>query len=206
MSRTIFLIAGPSGSGKTTLTNALLERYPTLTRGVTVTTRLPRSAEIDGKDYHFVSAERFAEMARMEAFLETDTAYGENYGVPRSLLSMTGNLILIVTLPGAATLKRKLPAAKTILILPESSEKAAQRIHSRQAPNAVERVSSVPCEIAAALTYGDTVGFDSIIRNADFSAAFQELQDVYLQRGQRSPCNSQAARTLQYTYLSSLLS
>ncbi|WP_169747186.1 hypothetical protein [Edaphobacter aggregans] len=59
MSRTVFLIAGPSGSGKTTLTQALVQRMPLLTKGITVTTRVPRRGELSGKDYHFVTPTDF---------------------------------------------------------------------------------------------------------------------------------------------------
>jgi ribose 1,5-bisphosphokinase PhnN len=94
MSRTVFLIAGPSGSGKTTLTQALVQRIPRLTKGITVTTRAPRPGEVSGKDYHFVTPEQFAKMEREGELLETDHAYNESYGVPFSAVEVVGDVAL----------------------------------------------------------------------------------------------------------------
>jgi guanylate kinase len=95
LSRTAFLIIGPSGSGKTSLTQSLVERVPQLTKGITTTTRLPRHGEVSGKDYHFVTPLQFSEMQRSGAFLETDYAYNESYGVSRSALDVEGDVALM---------------------------------------------------------------------------------------------------------------
>jgi guanylate kinase len=203
MSRTIFLIAGPSGSGKTSLTNALLEIHPTLTRGITVTTRAPRSGETEGKDYYFVTPDQFDEMATNGSLLESDSAYGESYGVPRSLLAQPGNLALIVTLPGAVALKSRLPDAKTVLVLPESYGHAEQRIRERRAPKADERVSSLQSEFKLARAYDNDWGFDAVIHNVDFPLALRELQNVYFHRGSTVDSHNHPIPAPRMTYLSS---
>ena len=92
MAGTIFLIAGPSGSGKTTLTQELVHCVPGLTKAVTVTTRQPRPGEISGVDYHFVSTKRFREMRQGGELIESDCAYNEHYGVPRTYWILPGTL------------------------------------------------------------------------------------------------------------------
>ena len=100
------------------MTQSLVERVPQLTKGITATTRVPRPGEVSGKDYHFVTPLQFSEMQQAGAFLETDYAYNESYGVPRSALEVEGDVALIVTVPGALSLRRILPYAMTLFVMP----------------------------------------------------------------------------------------
>ena len=76
----LFVISGPSGAGKSALASAMCERMDGLTAVVTHTTRPIRQGEVDGIDYHFVSAEKFREIERDGGFVESATVYGERYG------------------------------------------------------------------------------------------------------------------------------
>ena len=79
----LLIVSSPSGAGKTTLCRRLLEEFDGLSFSISTTTRPPRRGEVDGKDYTFVSAERFDEMVDGEAFAEWAWVHGNRYGTPR---------------------------------------------------------------------------------------------------------------------------
>ncbi|KAB7646512.1 guanylate kinase [Polymorphobacter fuscus] len=79
----MFVLSSPSGAGKTTLSRRLLEGDGDITLSVSATTRPPRPGEVDGKDYWFVSPDRFADMVRDDQLLEWATVFGHRYGTPR---------------------------------------------------------------------------------------------------------------------------
>jgi guanylate kinase len=79
----LLVLSSPSGAGKTTITRGLVARDPGLILSVSVTTRPPRPAERDGRDYHFIAQERFDEMAARGDLLEHATVFGHSYGTPR---------------------------------------------------------------------------------------------------------------------------
>lgn len=186
MCRNIFLIVGPSGSGKTSLVNALLASHSGLTRAVTVTTRQPRPGEMNGKDYVFVSREEFEKMRAFDDFFETDTVFGEFYGIPRSVDEQEGDLVFIVTLAGARAVKRVCPEAKTILILPKSAEDARRRVIERRAPNEDERISGYETELRAAIAYSHEVDFEAVIENGCFEDALCELSVAFMRSSRDS--------------------
>jgi guanylate kinase len=78
----LLVLSSPSGAGKTTITRRLLERDPTLSLSVSVTTRPRRSSEIDGRDYHFIDQARFERMVAGDELLEHATVFGNSYGTP----------------------------------------------------------------------------------------------------------------------------
>jgi guanylate kinase len=158
------------------LTQSLVERVPQLTKGITATTRVPRPGEVSGKDYHFVTPLQFRELQREGAFLETDSAYNESYGVPRSVLDVEGDVALIVTVPGALSLQRIIPYTMSLFVMPASAGTAASRVADRNSPNQAERIASYEAEVAAARY------FDSVFLNLDFEQTVQEMETVVLSR------------------------
>src|SRR5271170_3806933 len=76
----LYVVSAPSGAGKTSLVKALMEREPRIRFSVSYTTRKPRPNEIPGRDYHFVTMERFAEMAAHDEFLEHAQVFDNCYG------------------------------------------------------------------------------------------------------------------------------
>ena len=178
MAGTIFLIAGPSGSGKTTLTQELVRRVPGLTKAVTVTTRQMRSGEISGVDYHFVSTERFREMQQGGELIESDCAYNEHYGVPRTVLDLAGDIAIVITVDGALALRRQRTNARSIFILPTCPEAAAARVAARQCPNEDFRIARYEAEVLAARH------FDNVILNLDFKQSLYQMEKIVLARRQ----------------------
>lgn len=131
----IFIVSAPSGAGKTTLVKRLLEAMPELTMSVSYTTRAPRSGEIAGKDYHFVTKKRFIAMRSRAAFAEWAEVHGSLYGTPRRLLDrmiQSGRDVLLdIDVQGAKQLRKCYRAAVSIFVLPPSWEELKKRLTRR---------------------------------------------------------------------------
>ena len=80
----MLVLSSPSGAGKSTLSRRLLNSDPMIAMSVSVTTRAKRPNEVEGKDYHFVTRERFEEMVKESAFLEHATVFKYRYGTPKA--------------------------------------------------------------------------------------------------------------------------
>jgi len=132
---TVFIISAPSGSGKSTLVSHLLASVEGLRFSVSYTTRAPRGAEVDGKDYHFVSREAFEAMLARNEFLEWAQVFGNYYGTHRGILDRARregrDLILDIDVQGARQLKEQIPEAVTVFILPPSKQVLEQRLRAR---------------------------------------------------------------------------
>ena len=132
---TVFIISAPSGSGKSTLVARLLEMVPGLKFSVSYTTRKPRGQEKDGQSYHFVSREEFEAMLARDEFLESAQVFGNYYGTHCSELDHARagrkGLVLDIDVQGARQLKKKIPGAVTIFILPPSRAVLEQRLRAR---------------------------------------------------------------------------
>ena len=131
----VFIISAPSGSGKSTLVNKLIETVPRLTFSISYTTRAPRGAEINGKDYVFISRGEFEAMLERGEFLEHAEVFGNYYGTHRSTFEEAvhqGNdLLLDIDVQGARQLKVAIPEALSIFVLPPSREVLEQRLRAR---------------------------------------------------------------------------
>jgi len=132
---TVFIISAPSGSGKSTLVHELMQRVPGLRFSVSYTTREPRGQERNGQDYFFISREDFVARAKRGEFLESAEVFGHYYGTHQSELFRAEaegcDLVLDIDVQGARQLKRRIPAAVSIFILPPSREVLEQRLRSR---------------------------------------------------------------------------
>jgi guanylate kinase len=132
---TVFIISAPSGSGKSTLVNRVREIVPDLEFSVSYTTRKPRGQERNGVEYFFVSREEFEDMLRRDEFLEHADVFGNYYGTARRFFREAkerGNdLLLDIDVQGAAQIKRNLPEAVSIFILPPNREVLESRLRTR---------------------------------------------------------------------------
>jgi guanylate kinase len=131
----LYVIAAPSGAGKTSLVKALMEGDRGLQFSVSYTTRPPRPTEVDGRDYHFVSAAKFARMAAAGEFLEHARVFDHSYGTAlatvRTALEQGTRLLLEIDWQGTQQVRAKLPEAQTIFILPPSRASLEQRLKAR---------------------------------------------------------------------------
>lgn len=131
----VVVLSGPSGVGKDSALACLRERGHPFHFAVTATTRPPRSGEVEGVNYHFVSRERFQEMVENGELLEHACVYGHRYGVPKEEvrwgLAQGLDVILRLDVQGAATVKKLLPEAVLIFMAPASEEELGQRLRKR---------------------------------------------------------------------------
>ncbi len=135
MSGIIYIISAPSGSGKTTLANMLRDSVPGIYFSVSYTTRPPRGGEQEGHEYHFVSMDEFQRMLEHDEFLEHANVYGNFYGTSKQALQEARrrgeDLLLDIDVQGEAQIKKKIPQAVSIFILPPSKEALEKRLRSR---------------------------------------------------------------------------
>lgn len=175
----LYIVSAPSGAGKTSLVKALLKAEPAVRLSVSYTTRAPRPGEHEGRDYHFVSRERFLEMASQGEFLESAEVYGNFYGTSHGWIKgeIAGgrDLLLEIDWQGAAQVKKHFPDAVAIFVLPPSAHALRTRLTGRAQDSAevIERRLA-----AAAEDIGHAVEFDYIIVNDDFDVALQELTAI----------------------------
>jgi guanylate kinase len=131
----IFIISAPSGSGKSTLTNEVRRVVPNLEFSISYTTRPPRGSEQSGREYFFVSREEFERMLAEDEFLEYAEVFGNYYGTAKRFLreatARGHDLLLDIDVQGAAQVKRKVPAALSVFILPPSRQELERRLRRR---------------------------------------------------------------------------
>ena len=131
----IFIISAPSGSGKSTLTNEVRRVVPNLEFSISYTTRPPRGSEQSGREYFFVSREEFERMLAEDEFLEYAEVFGHYYGTAKRFLreatARGHDLLLDIDVQGAAQVKRKVPAALSVFILPPSRQELERRLRRR---------------------------------------------------------------------------
>jgi len=193
MSGNIFVVSAPSGAGKTSLVKSLLEADPQVKLSISFTTRAPRPGEENGVHYHFVSMDEFMAMLNRGDFLESAEVYGNRYGTSQrwieAQLKSGTDILLEIDWQGAAQVRKLMPQAICIFILPPSVPALRERLSGRgqDAPDVIDR------RVAAAREDMSHVGeFDYVIINDDFATASRDLQAVV--RAQRLRIEGQMAR------------
>jgi guanylate kinase len=175
----LYVMSAPSGAGKTSLVRALLEVRPTLTASVSHTTRKPRSHEVEGRDYHFVTPERFRELVREDAFLEHASVFDNFYGTGREQVRQQlvagRDVLLEIDWQGAAQIRRAMPDCSTIFILPPSRAALEQRLRERRTDNA-ETIARRLADARADMSHWNE--FDYVVVNDSFPRAVMELQEI----------------------------
>ena len=172
----LFLVSAPSGAGKTSIVNAALTVDAKLVVAVSHTTRPARGGEVDGKNYHFISDERFLEMIDSAKFLEHANVFGKRYGTSKTEVAnkreQGQDVILEIDWQGAQQVRQAMPQAISIFILPPSVEALAQRLTSRgedTQESIAKRLSEAKLDISQAKH------FDYLVINEDFDTAVQDF-------------------------------
>jgi len=180
----LYILSAASGTGKTSLARALIERLPSLAFSISHTTRAPRPGERDGVDYFFVSPAEFERMRAAGEFLEHAEVYGNRYGTSRAvierLLRDGKSVLLDIDWQGAHNVKRQVPDAVSIFILPPSRAALRERLTRRgqDAPEVVER--RMRQAVDEMRHYAE---FDRAILNDDFEAALSDLRAIMTGEG-----------------------
>ena len=192
----LFVLAAPSGAGKTSLVAALLRREPAIGLSVSYTTRAPRAGEIDGVHYHFVDEPRFLELKASGEFLEHAFVHGYWYATSatwlRDQVAHGRDVLLEIDWQGAAQVRRLIPDAVLIFVLPPSLTSLRERLEKRgqDAPEIITRRLE-----AAREEMRHCAEFDYVIMNQDFARAVDDLSAIV--RAARLSAPRQAARRAQ---------
>ena len=186
----IFIVSAASGTGKTTLVSRLLNNHQDIRVSVSHTTRPPREGEIHGTHYYFVQPSKFQQLIKEGAFLEYAQVFDNYYGTSIegvNLLREQGyDVILEIDIQGAEQVRRSLPDAYSIFILPPSFEILAQRLNGRgtDAPAIIaKRLDKARAEIEQAFL------FDYIVINDDLVKAEMDL--LHIIKGNRLKLSKQ---------------
>lgn len=175
----LFVLSGPSGVGKTTLAQAVIDTDEDLQRAITHTSRTPRSDEVDGVHYHFVSEDRFLEMKAHDEFLETVHIFGSYYGTSQAAVekSLDQNMdtMLIIDFQGARNVRRLMRRVTSIFVLPPSVTALQERLLDR-AETADETLQSRIEK--ARFEMSQYVDYDFVIVNDSFDNAVEQLHEI----------------------------
>ena len=165
----LIVLSGPSGVGKDTVLKGVMEKDPCLKRSVSVTTRAPRTGEINGVHYHFITQEQYDKMLEEGDFLEHETVHGNSYATPASYVEKLReegyDAALVIDVKGGLSVKKTVPDAVLIFILPNSMEGLYSRLSGRQtdSPDVIKlRMRNAEGEIKKALEYDYAVVNDDL--------------------------------------------
>jgi len=175
----LFVLAAPSGGGKTSLVRALLEREPGIRLSVSYTTRRPRPGEQDGVHYHFVDEAKFMALKGAGEFLEHAHVHGNWYATSANWLKreveLGHDMLLEIDWQGAQQVRRLIPEAVHIFILPPSLASLKERLDKRgqDTPEVIQQ------RLEAAREEMRHCGeFDYVIMNQDFARAVDDLSVI----------------------------
>ena len=176
----MLVLSSPSGAGKTTLSRELLERDGNLSLSISATTRPMRPGEKDGRDYFFVSPERFREMIAADAFLEHARVFGRDYGTPRAAvvenLEEGRDVLFDIDWQGTQQVAEKAPNDLVrVFILPPSTRELEARLRRRaQDPEVVVQARMAQ----AADEMSHWAEYDYIIVNCDVEESLGQIQAI----------------------------
>jgi len=179
----LYIIAAPSGAGKTSLVRALTKDTPNIKVSISHTTRPIRSEETNGLNYHFINTEEFTSMLEGGAFLEHAEVFGHFYGTSsqwvKDQLNEGADVILEIDWQGAEQVRKLVPEAVGIFILPPSLKALEDRLNARgqDKPDVIQRrLKEAQSEMA------HNVEFDYIVVNDDFDRALNDLKAIVVSR------------------------
>ncbi len=179
MSGNLYIVSAPSGAGKSSLVQALVAGDDRLRLSISYTTRPPRPGEEDGVHYHFVSRETFLEMLERGLFLESAEVYGNFYGTSQpwieAQMAQGHDVLLEIDWQGAAQVRRLIPSAIGIYILPPSLEELQRRLCRRgqDSPEVIaRRLAAAREDMSHALEY------DYLVVNERFELALDDLRAI----------------------------
>lgn len=165
----LIVVSGPSGTGKGTVCGELLDSMPELAYSISATTRAPRAGEVDGKNYYFLTKERFEELIAEGGFLEYANVYGNYYGTPlikiQERLAEGNDILLEIDTQGALEVMKKCPDGLFIFLLPPSLGELERRIRGRGSEteeSLKKRLGNAKAEIAVGEKYKYVVVNDTV--------------------------------------------
>ncbi|WP_372873441.1 guanylate kinase [Shewanella sp.] len=188
----LFIVSAPSGAGKSSLISALLKDKPADKQvSVSHTTRKPRPGEENGVHYHFVTVEEFKALIEQDAFFEWAEVFGNFYGTSRLTVQETLergiDVFLDIDWQGAQQVKKLMPEAMGIFILPPSRQELERRLIGRGQDSAEVIASRMAQAVSEMSHYHE---YEYVIVNDNFDEALLDLQAII--RAGRLSCAGQA--------------
>jgi len=197
----LIVVAAPSGGGKSTLVARALSEIDRVRFSISYTTRKPRGAERHGTNYYFVSEKKFMAMRERGEFLESALVHGHYYGTHRnavaSMLDEGFDVILDIDVQGARQIRKQMPKAVQIFILPPSQEVLVARLTQRSlnAPgDLAHRLNNAKAEVKQ---YRQ---FKYVIVNEQLDRAFVALKAIIEAERQRTDRQVQRAQSIIATF------
>ncbi|HEY4267045.1 MAG TPA: guanylate kinase [Galbitalea sp.] len=183
----LVVLAGPTAVGKGTVSSYIRDNYPEVHLSVSATTRPPRPGEIDGVHYYFVSDAEFDRMVDQHELLEWAVVHNSyRYGTPRPpievALGQGKRVLLEIDLQGARSVRREMPSAVLVFLLPPSWEELVRRLTGRGTEDKEEqarRLATAKVELAA------QDEFDFRVVNTDVADAAREVVELMAAPGHR---------------------
>ncbi|MGL4766505.1 MAG: guanylate kinase [Formosimonas sp.] len=173
---TLFVVSAPSGAGKSTLNNALLRSDPQIQLSVSYTTRAPRTGEVDGVSYHFVSVDDFLNRQNVGEFIESAEVHGNYYGTSKAWIDQAltngQDVLLEIDWQGAQQVRSFFPQMVGIFILPPSLNALQERLRKRATDSdevITRRLLAAGGEMAHAPE------FEYVIINENLDSALEDL-------------------------------
>ncbi len=195
----LFVVSAPSGAGKTTLCRAVTDAQENVRHSISYTTRKPRPGELDGRDYYFVTEDRFREMIGAGDFAEWAEVHSNFYGTSRRVLdgmrSEGIDIILDIDTQGAKQIKTKYDQAVFIFVMPPSLEVLEERLRNRRSDHENEIKKRM---LRARDEIRDYIMYDYVIVNRDFDRALVELRSIIAAERSRT-------RLIDHTWIQKLL-
>jgi len=176
----LLVLSSPSGAGKTTITRRLLERDPSLSLSVSVTTRPPRPGEVDGKDYRFIDRAKFDRMVAEGELLEHAAVFGHCYGTPRqpieAAIAAGRDIVTDIDWQGTQQVKASLrDDLVTVFILPPTNAALEARLRTRaQVSDAV--VAQRMAKSSEEMSHWPEYGY--VIVNDDLETSVAQTQSI----------------------------
>lgn len=176
MSGHLFIVSAPSGAGKTTLVRGLLQEDPLVHLSISYTTRAPRPGEVNGREYHFVDQATFITMRDRGDFLEWAEVHGNFYGTSqvwiRERMAEGQDILLEIDWQGAQQVRKVLPDAIGIFIMPPSMAELQRRLTGR-GTDAAEVITRRLAAAADEMSHAGEFGY--VIINNELREALADL-------------------------------
>lgn len=173
------VLAAPSGTGKTSIARALVQGPEDYVFSVSATTREPRAGERDGEHYHFVSEDRFRQLAESGELVEWAEVHGHLYGTPRSAIERPTDrgqhVVLDIDVQGARQIRERVPGAVLVFVFPPTADDLVARLTGRGTEEDAEvlrRLTHARAELAAAQE------FDYVVVNDDLDEAVAAVRAI----------------------------